>query len=386
MSGLTKNDKHFAISIGINDYHSDSILFETLLAAEQDANDFIQWLYHQEGGNLPKRNIKSVIASACNLKDHLSEEQVVKKIQKHIDSNLLKIINAARRLKDNGDGRPIRLYFYFSGHGAMQQEKVRLALPGFSDKFRRCFLDFDDYYQLLTQYQVFDEIVFILDCCLTECKYIDRALQTSTLLPSPPFNSTGQQLPQTLFVYAVNKNASQKKAYEKSCPRRKHCNGLMTRALIGALTGGAAVGRPEGGATPGPLGDFVRRNTQSLHRLFFSNKTDKHTQTPQVINEMGNAVFGTFKPLVDFDLYFPQGNAVGKIAVIYNANHKEIFSQKIPEERVLSFQEQPVGYYAVSLQGDSGTSQPFPFEPIPHIDPDRKHCVEFSSGESNGHG
>src|SRR5579872_5315370 len=102
----SRRDVDFGVVVGIEDYP----YFRSLHGAASDARAFHDWLCDERGGGLDPRNVRLV----------LSDPEQETPAQDEIDRELVAMLEAA---KVGGGGR--RLYFYFSGHGAMNPDRMR---------------------------------------------------------------------------------------------------------------------------------------------------------------------------------------------------------------------------------------------------------------------
>ena len=149
---MVPNQDHYAIVVGITDYAG----FPVLSAAEGDAIAFANWLCDPNGGDIPPSQVRVIVSSGRPVPG-----KSYYPIKDDIDDALRTIISKqAGRI-----GK--RFYFYFSGHGCTPSadEILLLMANATADSMRRN-IGPDPYRKWLTNGALFDEILFILDCCL----------------------------------------------------------------------------------------------------------------------------------------------------------------------------------------------------------------------------
>jgi hypothetical protein len=140
----------FGVVVGIEDYP----YFRSLRGAANDARNFRNWLCDKNGGGLKKKNTKLI----------LSDRKQKTPVQDEIDQMLLEVLDAA-----DACGGARRLYFYFSGHGAMNPERsgndIALLLTRWSSSLARLALSTDHYSSALCGAGLFEEVAIFVDCC-----------------------------------------------------------------------------------------------------------------------------------------------------------------------------------------------------------------------------
>jgi len=140
------NTGDFAIVVGVDQY----LTLKQLNGPVNDAANFVKWLLHPDGGDLPKDNchlIPNTLDPTCPLQDH-------------IDDALDAIMNAT------GTVQPRRFYFFFAGHGiGVTWELNGLCLPKWSQTQRRYALSSSSYEDYLVASSTFEEVYFFMDCC-----------------------------------------------------------------------------------------------------------------------------------------------------------------------------------------------------------------------------
>lgn len=158
-----KNNDHFAIVVGIDHYQS----YKPLNGARNDANDFVDWLRSEAGGNLPEANPDN--PEDDNIKVILSESGFDTPTALLIDDAVEYII----KLSDDFN-RQVgkRLYLFMAGHGCSAPSsgnqsgsgEVLLSMP--RDNYLRTHkypgVRCADYFR---ECGLFQEVVLFMDCC-----------------------------------------------------------------------------------------------------------------------------------------------------------------------------------------------------------------------------
>lgn len=149
---MVPNQDHYAIVVGITDYAG----FRGLSAAEGDAIAFANWLCDPNGGDIAPSQVRVIVSSGRPVPG-----KSYYPIKDDIDDALRTIISKqAGRI-----GK--RFYFYFSGHGCTPSaDEILLLMANTTADSMRRNIGPDPYRKWLTNGAVFDEILFILDCCL----------------------------------------------------------------------------------------------------------------------------------------------------------------------------------------------------------------------------
>jgi uncharacterized caspase-like protein len=229
----TANQQDFALVVGINHYPE----YESLRGAIDDAKEIQAWLLDEKGGGL--------LPDHCHL--ILSQPHPLIPYQQQIDE---KLVNIYRKSREMG-GR--RFYFYFSGHGlGTELDDNALCLAAWSELFRNNALSSRDYLHLIVNTGIFEEVIFLLDCCRN--RLIGHQGLTPTLgWPRP---DEGAGLAKKFVAYATQ---FQDSAYEEE-------RGHFHTALISALKGAAAN---EGGhITAGMLKNYLEVETSRIAKQY----------------------------------------------------------------------------------------------------------------------
>lgn len=140
----------FAVIVGVEHYP----YFRSLSGAVNDARNFHRWLCDRKGGALKKRHAKLILSNLARGTP----------VQDEIDREILSVLRAAYAL-----GGARRLYFYFSGHGAMSGHRrdndVALLLTRWSSSLARLALSTNSYSNELCGTGLFEELAVFVDCC-----------------------------------------------------------------------------------------------------------------------------------------------------------------------------------------------------------------------------
>lgn len=207
----------FGVVVGIEHYP----YFRSLHGAANDARAFRDWLQDKRGGGLDPDNVRLV----------LSDPERETPAQDEIDREFVAVLKAAQVL-----GGARRLYFYFSGHGAMNPDRMRndvlLLLTRWSECLVRLALSTDLYSSTLCSAGLFEEVVIFIDCC--------RSISASVVGLEPLFVS-GWGPPacatQKFLAYATE---ARNPAFE--CPDSGQWHGIFTQCLLSILRESSAEG------------------------------------------------------------------------------------------------------------------------------------------------
>lgn len=212
--GLPVNEEDYAIIIGVNHY----MTLQRLEGPITDACELRNWLISADGGNLlPEHCLLIPSVDNCSTPE-----------QSHIDMALSKLFREAR------NGKPRRLYFYFSGHGfGANWEANGMCLPIWSEELFNAALSSEAYLDLLVESNIFEEIYFFMDCCR------DRRINTKPLHPMLGNNGETSGKSMAVVLYAAE---YENPAWEglNIANGNMSAHGHFSRALLEAL-GGAAV-------------------------------------------------------------------------------------------------------------------------------------------------
>jgi hypothetical protein len=141
----------FGLAVGVDHYAG----LPPLRGAVADAERFYAWMCDPAGGGVAEENARCVRSS----------EKPRRPVQDQVDDALVELLNRARECRDGVR----RLYFHFSGHGAMSPKSSgadnALLLAAWSTINRGRALSSDRYRSELEGAGIFEEIAMFLDCC-----------------------------------------------------------------------------------------------------------------------------------------------------------------------------------------------------------------------------
>ena len=281
MAAAAKNDKDYAVVVGIDEYPG----YRSLKGAVADAEDFVKWLCQEEfGGGILARNCRKVVS----IKEPLAP------LQEQVDEAFDSIFSSI----PPGEVAH-RLYVYFSGHGMAESNLITdLCLASWAKKFPNRALDAQEYLDTMLKLGKFKEVVMFLDCCRI------RIVAVKGRNPDFTAAAPGIGAPDASYFIA---NATQftYSSYEAATGDLGDDNepivrGYFTRALMAALRGAAA--RAKGGVTANDLKDYLEENVSLVA------KADSRVQDSQVVNGLRrDAVFGSAPPSPGGPPPFPPG-------------------------------------------------------------------------------
>lgn len=269
----------YALVVGIQHYVSADL--NTLSSALNDALKVKAWLLDQtRGGALPDGNVKPLLSKPDSGDPEPNDiDDAIEAVFDQVKQRL----TPARRF-----------YFYFSGHGmAATKLQAYLCLPKWSSQRRRMAIDSMDYWQMIANTGLFQEIVCLFDCCRS---YKPNVGGIPSTLGSPRPQASAAST--NLFIgFAAPFLES---AFEPSVTDE---NGFFTRALLSGLEGGAC--QSTGGAPAQRLKGFLESETEKLARQ--AGKKQK----PEIYNgfsAVSEPVFGSAMP--------PGGTGTNKLVYV----------------------------------------------------------------------
>lgn len=235
---MAVNNEDYAIVIGINKYP----YLRPLFATHRDATAFMEWLLDEEGGGLPKEHIRLFLSPETLPPDrHQTPPHSF-----DLDGALADF--GAR--KNQRIGR--RLYFYFAGHGfGPTFDDVAMVLANAALDLLNRNIGLRPFRQFFHRTGLFDEVVFILDCCRSST---DFSVQFQ--LGAPGFTPRLEApVPQNkVRDYVVLAAAWGEKAFEPTDKPTGERRGLLTKVLLKGLREGADH---RGRITSASLRDYV---------------------------------------------------------------------------------------------------------------------------------
>jgi hypothetical protein len=209
-----KNDKDYAVVVGIDHYRSKSL--NTLEGAINDAEAFYDWLVSEDGGNVPggkDGNIAKLLSDDAGTSPRLDE------LQDEFIGLWLKSNKGKKRV-----GR--RLYIFLAGHGASYGfDDICLLPANYSENAKRA-LNGRLIANIFVESAVFEEVLLFMDCCGDHIDDLNKEGISVTV------DTGGAYKVKRCFGYATHFG---RKAREKEFENGKH--GVFTRALMLGLMG-----------------------------------------------------------------------------------------------------------------------------------------------------
>jgi hypothetical protein len=240
---MSKNEDHWAIVIGIDAYPQ----LRPLSAARKDAARFAEWLERDDGGSLPGANIRLVLSPSEFPDDPINAEPV----EKHV-TRALKEVGV---LTNERIGQ--RLYFYFAGHGVGPDfDDVGMLLADAEMKQLTNNIGLRLYRSFFHRFGLFDELVFILDCCRDPVRGIDTH--------GPRFNLVDPPQPPRVNDCVILGAPWGEKAFEPADATSGERRGLLTTALLEALNGAPEAIDPLGRVTSFSLRNYIKNRVQKM--------------------------------------------------------------------------------------------------------------------------
>ncbi|HEX8232605.1 MAG TPA: caspase family protein [Caulobacteraceae bacterium] len=234
------NADHYAIVVGIDAY----VGLKPLQAAKTDATTFAEWLLDPDGGGLPEENVRLILSPETPAVDRIRARPAREDVE-----IALRDFGASENKRVGA-----RLYFYFAGHGIGPEfDEVAMLMANAADRswynigLRPCL-------QLLHDKALFDEAVFVLDCCR----------EAKTARPyRPEFENdvgSGAAVNDFVVLASVYKGLAHE-PFDEAVSRRR---GLLTQALIEALQGAPGAVDPSGNITSATLAEYVVPRVSAL--------------------------------------------------------------------------------------------------------------------------
>lgn len=291
-------DEDFAIVVGIDSYPK----LPPLSSAVADATAFAEWLRKPDGGGITDLSRLEIILSP-----EKQDPQILAPLQSRIDNALKKFGVGQKHII----GR--RLYVYFSGHGVgIDFDDVAMLMANASMTELDNNIGLRSYRSFFHARDLFEEIVFILDCCR------DRVRQIKVRSTGPDIQiDEDDDLPKVLdYVFLASAHGQGAFAVPKG-------NGLLTIALLEGLAGAAAD--QNGKVTTLTLGDYMRKRVPVLAK----DKKIKKTQTPNLDEDPSGKrlVLREVRNTVEVKIHAASG--IGGELVIWDGDFKEIARRDI---------------------------------------------------------
>jgi hypothetical protein len=295
----------------------------------------MEWLLKADGGGLPAKNVRPVLSKQLPKgTSALYASPTPKEVEIAIDE--LGIPQAVREKRKLGK----RLYFYFAGHGfGPTVDEVGMLLMDSARDMLNSNLGLRLYRKYFHSAGVFDEVVYIIDCCR------DPILYAETL---PPRFTAQVRVPTPLVhEFAVLGAAWGEQAFEVSTtgiePR-----GLLTQAVLEALKGveGAKDQSGSGNVTDVSLWKYVEGRVRELA----TQQDLPQIQNPQVISMSTSMVLARSNASGPVSVHiFNRPDFVGELALLH-PNGSTTLEQTPSAQATPWILTLPAGYiYAVDL-------------------------------------
>jgi uncharacterized caspase-like protein len=235
---------HFAIAVGIDTYPS----LRPLRSSVSDATQFLEWVTDPDGGNVSTDNVRLIRSPESFAADPFDARPV----QAEID----------RALRDFGalTGRRIgsRLYFYFAGHGfGPSFDNVGMLMAGASMEMLRANIGLRDYRNYFRETGLFDEVVYIIDCCRDNARGEETAAPIFQVAPVADKASR-------IDDFVVLAAGYGEKAFAPVSQVDGERRGILTRAVLEALRGDPKALDPSGRVTAATLQMYVKERVKAL--------------------------------------------------------------------------------------------------------------------------
>jgi Caspase domain len=239
------NDQDYAIVVGINQYPRLPVLH----AALADATRFAEWLKLPTGGGLPEGNVKLICGPETLPPTGVD---MVGPIQEQIDDHLSQIgVELNQRI-----GR--RLYFYFAGHGfGPSFDEVGMLMAHASQTLLKRNIGLARYRRYFREHALFDEVIFIVDCCRDRAGGIETAGPEFTVAADGP---VGRVLDLTIMAAAYGEKAFEVRSDNGTAIEPR---GLLTTAVLEGLQSPDAADAA-GRFTSLSLAAYVKRRVPEL--------------------------------------------------------------------------------------------------------------------------
>jgi uncharacterized caspase-like protein len=301
---------HYAIAVGIDTYPS----LRRLTSSVGDATKFCEWLTDEDGGNIHPDNVRLVPSPKTTPGDRFDATP----IQDGID----------RVLRDFGAelGNRIgkRLYFYFAGHGfgpSFDEVGMLMANASMSSLTKNIGLrEYRDYFH---ETGLFDEVVFILDCCR------DSARGKST---NPPGFEAQPAAGKAAHVvdFIVLAAAYGEKAFAPVDQVEGERRGILTTAVLEALRGDLRALDPKGRVTAATLQAFLKERVKALAT---DEKLKQDPEVPQNPNLVLHQVDLAKVKRLKVHVIAPARLTTGELIIREGTNDEEIARRAVDQAR-----------------------------------------------------
>jgi hypothetical protein len=272
---LNKNERDFALLVGIRDYHSLS----KLDAAIQDVEKMRKWLIHEKGGNLPEENIFEPLKDGSD-----------KYAGNRIDEDMRTIRNQAKSLKNKAG----KLYLYFTGHGLSAGARdVHFCLPDWKQVGNiDSVVTASSYIDSVINCDLFEEVYFFMDSCRT------RIIGSNIKASSRPITDDimdGQTHHRGFLIGFAARDGHAAYYYEELGDEPPGCS-HFTEALVRGLFGEAA--NEDGGVELSRLISYIEEHTPKI-----ASENRHKVQNPDItVNRINRVILGKMRPMVHLRL------------------------------------------------------------------------------------
>lgn len=236
---------HYGIAVGIDRYPS----LRRLTSAVRDATAFCEWLTDENGGNVEPKNVKIVQSPPDSPPNRFAAQPV----QTAIDQVLSDFgADLGRRI-----GK--RLYFYFAGHGfGPSFDNVGMLMATASMKSLTQNIGLREYRDYFHERGLFDEVVYILDCCRDSAR--GRRTNPPGFDDLTPVTGKAPQIVDFIVLGA----AYGEQAFAPVDVIDNERRGILTKAVLQALRGDLKALDPKGRVTAATLQVFVKARVKDL--------------------------------------------------------------------------------------------------------------------------
>ncbi|MDQ4086752.1 MAG: caspase family protein, partial [Pseudomonadota bacterium] len=291
------NESHFAILIGLSDYHPG--VAPNLKGPANDVAAVRAWLVDPAGGNLPERNIETIISSNFS---PLPGAPGKDKLDKAFEWLMSKRPPGGRSMRIGH-----RLYFYASGHGFSATPTRACLLSGDANDLEKRNISPSAWIEWLQDQGCFHEHVLWVDACM------DRVMfAVPSPAPADPRPGSMSAAGPSFVAFAAPRPL---KALEKRLPPGSpdaKWRGVFTWNLIEGLRGAAV--NPYGLVTGRSLADWLRRS-----QIVWFSEDDRDNlnfaKSPAIVHDDEGLVFarGVERPVYAVTLKLPAGTDWGRV-------------------------------------------------------------------------
>lgn len=184
---------NWAVVIGVDEYGSDRL---RLSAAVADAERFRDWVLADDGGRVPRENLRLLLARRADDPGAGDEEPVPTKDN---------VVTAINEIVTASGGAGERLYFFFAGHGitarVSNRDESALVTPGFDEIHPDHSLAIRSLTEFLETTQFRDQFFFV-DAC-RDVPWRERELEIGRW-PIPRKRDPGKPPVQQFILYATS--------------------------------------------------------------------------------------------------------------------------------------------------------------------------------------